>query len=67
MCFQVIVAALVCLTAACLGLIEYKLHQLPFELRALSSDIEAYEEALSWIGKGRGLSLHSYKYNFTVF
>jgi len=55
------VAALVCLTAACLGLINYNLHQLPFQILAMSSDFEADEDALSRFGKGRGLSLHSYK------
>jgi len=61
MCFQAKVAALVCLTAACVGLTEDYLLTVPFQPFAYSSDFEAGEEAVSWFGKGRGLfCLHTH-------
>jgi len=70
MCFQATVAALVCLTAACVGLTEGYLHTLPFRLHTRSSDFEAFEEAVSWFGKGRRLfylHTHSGKIEFYDF
>jgi hypothetical protein len=55
MCFQAIVAALVYLTAIGNGLTSGYLSILLPQLRANSSGIEADEEVVSWIGKGRDL------------
>jgi len=68
MCFQATFAALVCLTAFCVGLSEGYLLTLPFQLHAKSSDIEAYEEAVSWFGKGRGLFyLHTHSGEIEIY
>jgi len=55
MCFQATVAALVCLTAACIGLTEGYLLILGPQLNAKGSGFEADEDVMSWIGKGRDL------------
>jgi len=52
MCFQAIVAALVCLTAACVGLTEGYLLILGPQLNAKGSGFETEEDVMSWIGKG---------------
>jgi len=73
MCFQAKVAVLVCLTAACVGLIEYYLLTIATQLHAKSRGFEADEEAVSWMGKGRGLFyLHTHRgeiefYDFLKF
>ena len=55
MCFQAIVAALVCLTATLLGVTEYYLLTLRRHLNAKTSDFEVDEEVMSWVGKERDL------------
>jgi len=56
MCFQASVAALACLTAACIGLTEGYLLILGPQLNVKSSDFEADEDVMSWIGKGSDLN-----------
>jgi len=51
MCFQATVAALVCLTAACLGLTEGYLFTRPFQLKAKGSGFKTEENIISWFSK----------------
>jgi len=53
MYFQATVAALVCLTAACVGLTQYYFLTLLLQIYIESRNFEADIEAASWIGKRR--------------
>jgi len=65
MYFQATVAALVCLTAACVGFTESFLFNTPFQTHAKYIGFEADEEVESWFGKRRDL-FYLYKHSGVI-